>query len=469
MWVHVATGLERGRAAEVDQNGVTIGTGAGCVIALSDPDVAPLHASVRRSNGDVEVVPLADDHVTLLDGEPITAATVVKPGQLLTVGDVELVVRETAPAEEAPEMDEGLAAAIGSDGPHADDQLTPVRERRRIRRVTALAAAALGLAAIAGILAIAGVFGGGDASDADIANIVRKVRPSTVRVVSSGPGQQASGTGWVYDAKRGLIVTNFHVVNGGNDFGVEVEGAKRDAEVIGAAPCDDLALVRVDDKSGLKTLKTAEPGSIQQGEDVVAVGFAAGAGDADALTSTRGVVSVESQELDATDPSSPAFPDMIQTDAAINPGNSGGPLLDTNRRVVGVNTAVLIQRGGVPLQNVGYAIGIGRVREVVADLREKRSLSWIGTGLEAVPAKALKRRGLPAGMLSLGAFPGTPAEDAGLTAPAIITAVDGQRLTGSMPDYCNATRGRRTGQDVELTVVPAAKGGRPRQLSLKFG
>ncbi len=92
MWVHVATGLERGRAAEVDENGVTIGSGAGCIIALSDPDVAPLHASVRRTNGDLEIVPLVADHVTLVDGERITEATAVKAGQLITVGDVENVI-----------------------------------------------------------------------------------------------------------------------------------------------------------------------------------------------------------------------------------------------------------------------------------------------------------------------------------------------------------------------------------------
>ena len=469
MWVHVATGLERGRAAEVDDNGVTIGTGAGCIISLSDPDVAPLHASVRQANGDVEIVPLAADHATLVDGEPITEPTVLKAGQLITLGDVELVVRDTAPADEDPEMDEDLAAAIGSDGPHADDQLTPVRERRRIRRATALAAGALALALIAGVLAITGVIGG-DSDRANVANIVEEVTPSTVRIAARGPAQEASGTGWVYDAKQGLVVTNYHVVNGGNDFGVEVEGAERSAELVGAAPCDDLAVVKVEDTSGLKALKPADPGSIDQGENVVAVGFAAGAGDADKLTSTTGVVSVASQELEATDPTSPAFPDMIQTDAAINPGNSGGPLLDEERRVVGVNTAVLIERGGVPLQNVGYAIGIGRVREVVADLKEQRSLSWLGTGLEFVPPRQLRRRGLPRGILTLGAVPGTPAAKAGLeTRPFVLTEVDGEELDGTMPGYCDATSGRTTGDEVDVTVVPATRGGRPKEISLEFG
>jgi S1-C subfamily serine protease len=70
--------------------------------------------------------------------------------------------------------------------------------------------------------------------------------------------------------------------------------------------------------------------------------------------------------------------------------------------VVGVNTAVLLEQGGVPLQNIGYAIGIARVREIVGQLRRKESLSWLGTGLQFPPARQLRAEGLPAGVLTLG-------------------------------------------------------------------
>jgi S1-C subfamily serine protease len=258
----------------------------------------------------------------------------------------------------------------------------------------------------------------------------------------------------VLDAGEGLIVTNFHVVNGAGELAITVDGAERTAEVVGAAPCDDLAVLSVAERDGLRTLELAKSGSIDQGEPVVAVGFAAGAGSADKLTSTSGVVSVASQPLEAPAPDTPDFADVLQTDAAINPGNSGGPLLDADERLVGVNTAVLLERGGVPLQNIGYAIGVDRVRAVVAELRRKRSQSWIGTGLEFPSPGALRRRGLPAGVATLGAVDGTPAAAAGLQDRSVlITSVDGVKLDGSMRGWCEATEDKASGDTISLEVA----------------
>jgi S1-C subfamily serine protease len=480
MWVYVEGGLEKGRAAEVTEDAaVTIGSGGGCTIALADPEVAPLHASFRCAPGGpesqgaaCELVPLTDEQPTLVDGDPITEPTPVKPGQSITIGDVPVSLREKAPTDEDADLadrDE-FAQALGSDGPQADDQLIPVRERRRVRRATALALGALALAALAGGLAVAGVFGGDDdRPQVDVAQIVKAVTPSTVRVVSRENGQEASGSGWVLDARRGFVVTNFHVVNGASDFEIVVEGAERDAKVVGAAPCDDLAVLQVEDRSGLKPLTLADPESIEQGESAIAVGYAAGASEGEELASTTGVVSVPSQPLRSPTPDAPDFPDMIQTDAAINPGNSGGPLLDTDRRVIGVNTAVLIESGGVPLQNVGYAIGIERVKEVVDQLKRKQSLGWLGTGLEFPPPAQLRARGLPRGVVTLSAVPGTPADDAGLKGKSVlITSIDGARMTGRMTDYCDEIGTRQTGDEVELEVLTDPKA-RPRLLPLELG
>jgi S1-C subfamily serine protease len=475
MWVYVEGGLEKGRAAEVaPDQAVTIGSGDGCTISLADPEVAPLHASFRCAEGDVcELVPLTDEQPTLVDGNRISEPTTVTPGQTITIGDVEVSLREKAPADEDADLadrDE-FAEALGADGPHADDQLTPVRERRRIRRATAIALAALALAALVGGLALAGVFGGDDGGgpDVNVAQIVKDVTPGTVRVVAREGGQEASGSGWVFDARQGYIVTNFHVVNGASDFEVAVEGAEREAKVVGAAPCDDLAVLQVEDTDGLRALTIADPDSIEQGESTIAVGYAAGASEGEELASTTGVVSVASQPLRSPTPDAPNFPDMIQTDAAINPGNSGGPLLDTDRRVIGVNTAVLIESGGVPLQNVGYAIGIQRVREVVDQLKEKTSLGWLGTGLEFPPPDELRSRGLPRGVVTLSAVPGTPADDAGLTGKSIlITSIDGERMSGRMTDYCDEVADKQSGDNVNLQVIASPRGA-PRRLALELG
>jgi S1-C subfamily serine protease len=482
MWVYVEGGLEKGRAAEVTEDAaVTVGSGAGCTIALTDPDVAPLHASFRcepsgpeAQGASCELVPMTQDHPTLVDGQPITEPTRVRAGQQIVIGDVPVSLREQAPADEDADLAEReeFAEALGSDGPHADDQLTPVRERRRIRRATALALGALGLAGLTLLgLVVFGVFGDDDEGGGrvDVAQLVRDVRPSTVRVLARELGQEATGTGWVIDAREGFIVTNFHVVNGGSDFEVAVEGAERDAELVGAAPCDDLAVLRVDDRSGLKPLKLAPGDSIEQGEQTVAVGYAVGAGEGEELAATTGVVSVESQPLRSPTPDSPNFPDMIQTDTPINPGNSGGPLLDVDRRVVGVNTAGLLAAGGTPLQNVNFAIGIERVREVVEQLRDRKSLGWLGTGIEFPPARQLRARGLPRGVVTLSAVPGTPADEAGLKGKSVlITSIEGTRMTGRMTDYCEEIGTRQSGEEVDLEVVPD-RGAKPRILPLKLG
>ena len=472
MWVYVEGGLERGRAAEIpDEGGLTVGSGSGCEITLADPDVAPLHASFRRSGDTIEIVPLNDDHPTTVDGRQLQGPTPVKPGQKIVVGDVELALRERAPVEGEEALDdEELAEALGSDGPHADDQLIPVRERRRVRRATAIALTALVLGA-AGVVGGLLLWGGDDdgGANVDVAAIVRETRASTVRVVARESGQEQSGTGWVLDARQGLVVTNFHVVNGASEFEVAVEGAERDAKVIGAAPCDDLAVLEVEDRDGLRALKLAAPDSIEQGEPVVAVGYAAGAGEGEELTSTTGVVSVPSQPLKSPTPDAPDFPDMIQTDAAINPGNSGGPLVDADRRVLGVNTAVLIQQRGVPLQNVGYAIGIQRVKEVVDVLRTRQSQGWLGTGLEFPPPGELRSRGLPRGVVTLSAVPGTPAHEAGLQGRSIvITEMDGRAMDGHMTTYCDTIGDKRSGERVDLRVVVRPRA-RPRALPFELG
>ena len=456
MWVVVRSGLERGQAVEIGEEPVTIGTGAGCTIALSDPDIAPLAASLRRTDDGVEFLPI----------EPAGEARAVTAGETLTVADAELELLAERPSETDPTLDAQLAEALGSDGPHADDDLTPVRERRRVRRATALALGALGIALLAGVLGLAGVFGD---DGPNVSALVRNAEPSTVRVVARDAQVEGSGTGWVLDADEGLIVTNFHVVNGASETAVAVEGAEREARVIGAAPCDDLAVVRVEDTDGLEELLFSDSESIEQGEAVVAVGFAAGAGEGERLTSTTGVVSVASQPLRSPQPDTPDFPDMIQTDAAINPGNSGGPLLDERGRLVGVNTAVLMQQGGVPLQNVGYAIGVGRVREVVEELRRGRSASWLGTGLEFPRARELRKRGLPRGVVTLSAAPETPADKAGLKGKSVlITTVEGRRLRGTMPDWCEATEGAASGDALRLGVV-AKPGGKVQRVALEVG
>jgi S1-C subfamily serine protease len=200
------------------------------------------------------------------------------------------------------------------------------RLRDRVRLATALAAGAAALAAIAVVAVLA--LRGGDATPST-EEIVADVTPSTVLVRVADPLRGAgSGSGWVLDAKEGLIVTNFHVVNGASGVTVSGQASSGDAKVVGAAPCEDLAVLKVADTEGLKTLPMGSQTELKQGEQVIAIGYPFNASEEDKLTSTAGVVSVVQSEFRFPAPDLPQYPNVVQTDAALNPGSSGGPLVD---------------------------------------------------------------------------------------------------------------------------------------------
>jgi S1-C subfamily serine protease len=266
----------------------------------------------------------------------------------------------------------------------------------------------------------------------------------------------------VVDAKEGLVVTNFHVVNGGRDFTVTVGDEDRPAWLVGAAPCEDLALLSLSRTQGLRALALGSEKDVEQGEQVVAVGFPAGGdGDDSNLSSTSGVVSVARASVSAPNAETPDLNDLIQTDAAINPGNSGGPLLDAERHVIGINSATLLSSGGVPIQNTGYAIGVDRVKAVLGGLRRRESASWPGVGLFFLSASERRRARVPRGAVATTAVPGTPAERAGFgRVPVIVTAVDGVAVDGTMRGWCEATTTKVSGDAVRLHVVEPRSGAR---------
>jgi S1-C subfamily serine protease len=284
--------------------------------------------------------------------------------------------------------------------------------------------------------------------------------------VSSERGDEG-GSGFVLDAEDGLVVTNFHVVNDGMAFAIGVEGDERSAQLLSAAPCDDLAVLRVSDASGLRTAKLGSQDELKQGESVVAVGYPANASLEDNLSSTAGVVSVVESSFRFPTPDAPPFPNVIQTDAALNPGNSGGPLVDDHKSVVGVNTATVTGAGGAPIQGQGYAIGIDRVKEVVGDLRDGRSQGWAGFGLLAPKRSELRKAGLPPGVLAASVVPGSPAQKAGMQAGMLIVAINGAKLDANIASYCDAVRSVDSGQTAVVSVLVPPRG-RPRELRVRF-
>jgi Trypsin-like peptidase domain/Inner membrane component of T3SS, cytoplasmic domain len=440
MWVTIGSGDGQGLAVKVEGERFLVGTGAECQLMVGDPQAAPLHAYFEVGEGGrVALHDLGSEAGTYVDGERIDGSRIIEGGEEIRVGDTILVPSLADPAEEA----EAVAATAG-------EPVEVVREHRRLRErvrlATALAVGA-GLLALAGIVVFLATRSGGKPSPEEV---VADAKKRTVLVKAKIPGGTSGGTGFVLDADNGLVVTNFHVVNGGTRFAVGVDGNLRNATIAGAAPCDDLAVLRVGDHNGMETFPLGSQSDLKQGEQVVAVGYPESAALDDNLTSTAGVVSRVQSSFQAPAPDAPSYPNVVQTDAALNPGNSGGPLIDERKHLVGVNTATLTSIGSAPIQGQGYAIGVDRVKQVVSTLRAGHSQGWAGFGL------AFRGGGLVAVPMGEGA-----------PVSGVVSAINGARVGGTFAGYCDAVRSISSGQTAVLTIQ-TRRGAAPRQLSVRF-
>jgi S1-C subfamily serine protease len=175
----------------------------------------------------------------------------------------------------------------------------------------------------------------------------------------------AAGSGVIVDGKRGLVITNFHVVRDAEEVEVGLkDGRKLPADPVILAPELDIAVLRINAKD-LPTLVLGDSGKLQVGDYVVAIGNPFGLGQ----TVTSGIISATDRPLGLND--SRRF---LQTDAPINPGNSGGPLIDLNGDVVGINSALFS-----PSQNqmsagsvgIGFAIPSNDVKRILAQAERR--------------------------------------------------------------------------------------------------
>ena len=230
--------------------------------------------------------------------------------------------------------------------------------------------------------------------------------------------RQGEGSGFVFD-QAGHIVTNNHVVATADEVRVTFyDGLSVRAEVVGADPDSDLAVIRVDvAPERLHPLGLADSSVVRVGQRVVAIGNPFGLEG----TMTTGIVSALGRLLPAGGGTPGggrySIPDIIQTDAAINPGNSGGPLIDYAGRVVGVNTA--IESPIRAFSGVGFAIPSDIVRQVVPVLIETGEYEhpWLGisgTSLNPLLAEAMGLDEGQRGVLVILVIEDSPAEEARL-------------------------------------------------------
>jgi len=278
----------------------------------------------------------------------------------------------------------------------------------------------------------------------------------------------ASGSGVVLD-DEGHVLTNNHVVEGGEEIKVSFESAGQmySAEVVGTEPNSDLALLKVDAPAAkLHPLKLGDSAKMEVGDPVVAIGNPFDL----QRTVTSGIVSALQREIQA--PDGVTIDNVIQTDAAINPGNSGGPLINAAGEVIGINSQILTGgEGSNGNVGIGFAIPINTAKEEIAKLESGTAdeHGFLGIGGATITPELAQAFNLPVeeGVLVQQVEEGGPAAAAGIQGATtaaevegqqfglggdIITAIDGQKI-GSTEDLVKTISGAHAGETVAVTVV----------------
>ncbi|MEO1015295.1 MAG: Do family serine endopeptidase [Pseudomonadota bacterium] len=268
----------------------------------------------------------------------------------------------------------------------------------------------------------------------------------------------ALGSGFFVDA-TGHIVTNNHVIEGSDEIRIRLaNGDELDAELVGADPLTDLAVVKVKAPKGQKFVEFASDVNLRVGETVVAVGNPFGLGG----TVTSGIVSAIGGENRQGQ-----FLDYIQIDAPINRGNSGGPTFDLQGRVVGVNTAIYSPNGGSV--GIGFAIPARVARATVDQLIAEGAVTrgWLGVSLRELDstfAAAIGRDNTDGAFVE-DVLDGTPAQKAGLQAGDLILRVDDEPIKDTI-DLSRKISSYPPGERVRVTFVRDKK---QRTLNVTLG
>ena len=231
----------------------------------------------------------------------------------------------------------------------------------------------------------------------------------------------ALGSGFIID-KKGIVVTNNHVIQGAEDI-VVIVGGKKDykAKVLGADPGMDLAVLQIETEDNFAPVKFGNSDKARIGDWVIAIGNPFGLGG----TVTAGIISARNRSIGLS-----RYEDFIQTDASINQGNSGGPLFNMDGEVVGINTAILGQSGSI---GIGFAIPSNSAQRVINQLIEfgETKRGWLGVRIQVVTQDIVDVEKLdkPRGALVVSVASGSPSDKAGLLSGDIILEFDGKEIT----------------------------------------
>jgi S1-C subfamily serine protease len=316
----------------------------------------------------------------------------------------------------------------------------------------------------------------------ELANIevFKRLSPSVVHITTlevqrdffSRSVQQVprgTGTGFVWDA-QGHVVTNFHVIQGGDGARVTLaDQSTHRASLVGAYPDRDLAVLKIElPRDKLTPIPIGSSRDLQVGQKVYAIGNPFGLDQ----TLTTGIVSALNREIDSVNQRT--IRGVIQTDAAINPGNSGGPLLDSAGRLIGVNTAIYSPSGASA--GIGFAIPVDEVNRIVPRLIRDGRITRPSLGIATAPENVHRALRLPEGLALVQVQPGGPAAKAGLQAFArasdgsivagdVITAINDEPVK-SVDDMLTVLERHQPGDRLTLTLWRA---GRSRKQAVQLG
>ena len=252
------------------------------------------------------------------------------------------------------------------------------------------------------------------------------------------------GSGFIIK-EEGIVITNNHVIANAEDILIRVGDKEYNAEVIGADPYMDLAVLKMKTKDKFKPVSFGDSNKARVGDWVVAIGNPFGLGG----TVTSGIISARNRQIGLT-----RYEDFIQTDASINQGNSGGPLFNLKGEVIGVNTAIIApgQSGSI---GIGFAIPANAASNVIDQLIKfgETKRGWLGVRIQEVTKEIAEVEKLkkPEGALVASVGQGSPAEKAGIKAGDIILEFDGKKIN-TMKKLPNVVASTEVGKSVELKI-----------------
>ena len=252
------------------------------------------------------------------------------------------------------------------------------------------------------------------------------------------------GSGFIIE-EEGIVITNNHVVANAEDILVRVGEKEYEANILGADPYMDIAVIKMKTKDKFKPVSFGDSSKARVGDWVVAIGNPFGLGG----TVTSGIISARNRQIGLT-----RYEDFIQTDASINVGNSGGPLFNMKGEVIGINTAIIApgQSGSI---GIGFAIPANAASNVIDQLIKfgETKRGWLGVRIQEVSKEIAEVEKLkkPEGALVASVGKDSPAERAGIKAGDIILEFDGKKIN-TMKKLPNVVAGTEVGKSVELKI-----------------